>query len=113
MRRLILAVLAVIALTGPNIPLQAAYGRCPETNVNIVEPPFQSPQQWMYDPDTVTVAAGTTVTWTNTGAVVHAITSDDGSSFDSGSVDPRATFTFTAETPGTFAYHCMFHPWMT
>lgn len=92
MRRLILAVLALIALSGPNMPIQAAYGDDGTgTQVSIVEPPFQSPQQWTYDPDTITVPLGATVTWTNTGAVAHTITSDDGSSFDSGSVDPQAT----------------------
>jgi LPXTG-motif cell wall-anchored protein len=41
------------------------------------------------------------------------VTSDDSKTFDSGSVAPRGgTFSFTTNTPGTFAYHCTFHPWM-
>jgi hypothetical protein len=81
--------------------------------VNIVEPPFQSPQRWTYDPNDTAVAPGTTVTWTNTGAVAHTVTADDGATFDSASLDPQATFSFTATTPGTFTYHCAFDPWMT
>lgn len=56
---------------------------------------------------------GATVTWTNTGAVAHTVTADDVTSFDSGNLDPQATFSFTADLPGTVTYHCTFHPWMT
>ena len=61
----------------------------------------------------MTTVVGATITWTNTGAVVHTVTADDGTSFDSGSLDPRTTFSFTPDAPGIFAYHCIFHPWMT
>jgi plastocyanin len=114
MRRVIVALVALVALASPIIALQVFAQDDPQgTQVNIVEPPFQSPQRWIYDPNTVTVGVGTTVTWTNTGAVAHTVTSDDGASFDSGSLDPQATFSFTSDTPGTFIYHCTFHPWMT
>ena len=82
------------------------------TGVKIVEPAFQSPQAWTYDPDQVNVKVGQTTTWTNTGAVAHTVTADDGTSFDSGSLAAGATFTFTPTSAGTFAYHCTFHPWM-
>ncbi len=81
--------------------------------VSIVEPPFRPPQEWSYDPIDVTATGGTTVTWTNTGAVVHTVTADDGISFDSGSLGSQEVFQFTPQTAGTFTYHCTFHPWMT
>jgi plastocyanin len=59
------------------------------------------------------VPAGATITWTNAGAVAHTVTADDGVSFDSGGLDPQSTFSFTPDSPGVFAYHCAFHPWMT
>ena len=69
-----------------------------------------------FSPATLTIKAGTTVTWKNTTAVPHTVTSDDGKSFDSGSSNPIAaqvgTFSFTFTTPGTFAYHCSIHPFM-
>lgn len=65
-----------------------------------------------FDPGSVTVTAGSTVTWTNNGAVAHTVTSDSGA-FDSGSLDPGATFSQTFDTPGTFAYFCSIHPNMT
>jgi len=52
------------------------------------------------------------VTWTNTGAVAHTVTADDGTSFDSGTIDPKAIFTLAPASTGTFVYHCTFHPWM-
>jgi plastocyanin len=81
--------------------------------VNIVEPAFRPVQEWNYTPNDLTATVGATITWSNTGAVAHTVTADDGVSFDSGSMDPQASFTFTPDTPGIYTYHCTFHPWMT
>jgi plastocyanin len=80
--------------------------------VNIVEPPLQPVKSWHFDPATLTVKVGTTVTWINTGAVVHTVTTDDGKTFDSGNLKKNATFSFKADVPGTFTYFCKFHRWM-
>ena len=67
-------------------------------------------------PATITIKAGTTVTWKNVTTVSHTVTSDDGKAFDSGLSNPIAaqtgTFSFTFNTPGTFPYHCAIHPFM-
>jgi plastocyanin len=68
-----------------------------------------------FSPASLTIKAGTTVVWKNTTSVSHTVTSDDGKSFDSGSANPiapGATFSFTFNTAGTFAYHCAIHPFM-
>ena len=69
-----------------------------------------------FSPAKLTIKAGTTVTWKNTTAVGHTVTSDDGKSFDSGTSNPiiaqSGTFSFTFSTAGTFAYHCAIHPFM-
>jgi len=69
-----------------------------------------------FSPATLTIKAGTTVTWKNTTAIAHTVTSDDGKSFDSGMANPITAqggmFSFTFTTPGTFAYHCTIHPFM-
>ena len=62
-----------------------------------------------FEPAEVTVTAGGSVTWTNTGVAPHTATAEDGS-FDSATLDSGATFTQTFETPGTFAYICQIHP---
>jgi plastocyanin len=65
-----------------------------------------------FQPASLEVAAGTTVTWTNTGQAKHTATADDGT-FDSKNLKPGESFSFTFNTPGTFAYHCDVHPEMT
>lgn len=61
---------------------------------------------------TVTVASGTTVTWTNNDAVTHTVTADDGS-FDSGNIAPGAAFSHKFSTVATVKYHCSIHTMMT
>lgn len=56
-----------------------------------------------FDPADVTVPAGTTVTWTNTGIDLQGVAADDGS-FNSGRLDPGESFSFTFETPGEISY---------
>lgn len=65
-----------------------------------------------FGPASLSVAAGTTVTWTNNDTAAHTATADDGS-FDSSSIAPGATFSQAFDTAGTFAYHCTIHPNMT
>ena len=65
-------------------------------------------QNVQFTPPTLTVPAGTTVTWTNGDPFQHSVTADDGS-FDSGLVDPGGRFSFTFADPGTYPYHCVPH----
>jgi plastocyanin len=68
--------------------------------------------EFSYDVPRASVAAGTTVTWTNTGSQAHTATASDGS-FDTGDIAPGSAATFTFSTPGTYTYICTPHPWMT
>ncbi len=63
-------------------------------------------------PPEMTIPAGTTIRWTNQDGPTHTVTSDMAGIFDSGSLAPNTSFSFTFNTPGTFAYHCMIHPSM-
>lgn len=65
-----------------------------------------------YDPSSVTITVGDTVTWTNNDAVGHTVTADDGS-FNSGSFGNGDEYARTFTSAGTFAYHCAIHPAMT
>jgi len=103
--------LLMSALFAPR--LVAADDQQDTTVVSIVEPAGGTPQDWTYVPGELSVAVGTPVTWTNTGAAPHTVTSDDGVSFDSGNLDSQASFSFMPDSPGTFSYHCAYHPWMT
>jgi plastocyanin len=61
-----------------------------------------------YTPTRLTVAAGTTVTWTNDGAFPHTV-SAAGGTFESGTIDPGGSFSHTFDTPGEYAYFCRPH----
>jgi plastocyanin len=65
-----------------------------------------------FNPGSLSVAVGDTVTWTNTDTVAHTVTSRDGT-FNSGTLEPGKTFTFTFTKAGSFDYVCSFHPNMT
>jgi alcohol dehydrogenase (cytochrome c) len=64
-----------------------------------------------FDPGNDLVPPGTKVTWTNTGQIVHTVTSDDGV-FDSSDLPPGQSFSFTLDKPGTYWYFCRPHPFM-
>ncbi|MHB2035250.1 MAG: cupredoxin domain-containing protein [Nitrososphaerales archaeon] len=66
-----------------------------------------------YSPPTITVVIGVnnTVTWVNNDIAPHTVTADDGS-FNSGNLNPGESWTHVFTTPGTYTYHCIYHPWM-
>jgi plastocyanin len=65
-----------------------------------------------FDPATVTIQVGDSVTWTNQDSTAHTATAGDGS-FDTGNIGNGASATVTFDTAGTFAYACSIHPTMT
>lgn len=67
-------------------------------------------KDFKYDAPALTVAKGTTVTWTNNDNQAHTATSSG--NFDTGSIAAGATGTATFDKAGTFAYICSFHPFM-
>ncbi len=58
---------------------------------------------------TLTIKAGTTVTWMNIDDTEHTTTSNSGV-WGSPILAPGKTFSFTFSTPGTYPYHCEIHP---
>ena len=66
-------------------------------------------QNFAFGPASLSVAVGSSVTWTNSDSAAHTATADDGS-FDSGTIAAGATFSQTFDSAGTFAYHCKIHP---
>jgi plastocyanin len=65
-----------------------------------------------FSPMSLTVKAGTTVTWKNLDGEPHTITSVDGL-FRSGALDSDETYSFRFDKPGTYKYVCSIHPRMT
>jgi plastocyanin len=86
--------------------------------------PAVSITEYQFSPDTLTVKAGSTVTWTNHGTVDHSVVSDSGTAvtFSSGTLAPAmgggaygggtgpGGYGLTFHTAGTYPYHCAFHP---
>jgi|SRR5579884_4221821 len=64
-----------------------------------------------FSPQTLTVKAGMTVTWTNRDDIPHTVTSLP--TFKSKALDSEDAFSFTFTTPGTYKYFCSLHPHMT
>jgi plastocyanin len=65
-----------------------------------------------FGPQELTVAVGTTVTWTNRDDIPHTVVSTDGV-FKSKVRDTDEKFTYTFTTTGTYPYFCSVHPKMT
>jgi plastocyanin len=65
-----------------------------------------------FNPQQITVKAGTTVVWTNHDDIPHTVTSKTGA-FKSNALDTDDKFSFTFATPGSYEYFCSLHPHMT
>ncbi len=93
------------ASTPPSAPASGAAG--PAAAVTVLDNTF--------NPETITVAPGTTVTWENRGRNDHNIVpADDAQISQWGVVDkndfqPKATYSHTFDRPGTYAYYCTLH----
>jgi plastocyanin len=65
-----------------------------------------------FAPATLTVKAGSTVTWTNRDDIPHGIASSNNAFKKSGALDTNDSYSFTFATPGTYQYFCYLHPHM-
>jgi len=95
-----LAVVALVALF-TLVPLAGAAPRMAETKTVTIK-------DFTFDPKTISINVGDTITWTNEGPSPHTVSADD-ASFDSGNIDKGGTFSQTFDKAGTFAYFCKYH----
>ena len=101
----ILAAIVTIGLTLTGSPNLAATDQ-PAANAEIKIDNFS------FAPQELSVATGTTVTWTNRDDIPHTIVSTDGV-FKSKVRDTDENFSYTFTKPGTYSYYCSVHPKMT
>lgn len=66
---------------------------------------------YSFQPASITVSAGSTVTWINLDIVSHTVTADD-NSFNSGPIRSDGKFDRIFPEPGTYKYYCTSHPSM-
>ena len=65
-----------------------------------------------FTPQSLTVKAGATVTWTNKDDVPHTVMSTT-KKFRSRVMDTDEKYSYTFNDPGTYEYFCSVHPHMT
>ena len=64
----------------------------------------------LYQPSTINVRVGSTVTWTNADPYAHTVTSDEaGRPLDSPLIAGAGSWTYTFTSPGTYSFHCTPH----
>ena len=85
------------------IALGVARAAAPPAGVSI--------DNFAFGPQAVTIAAGTTVTWTNNDDIPHTVRATDGS-FTSRPMDSGDHYSFTFTRPGVYTYFCSIHPKM-
>lgn len=68
-------------------------------------------RNFAFDPASLTVRVGTTVTVRNEDPSTHTVTADDGR-FNTGTISPGQTVTFRVGSTGTFHYQCAIHQYM-
>ena len=69
-------------------------------------------ENFSFQPGTLTVKAGTTVTWVNHDDEPHTV-NENNKTFKSGTLDTDAKFSYKFTSPGAYAYFCSLHPRMT
>jgi len=62
--------------------------------------------------DSVTIAAGQAVRWTNADPIEHTVTFDGGTEGGSPVIPPNGSYVHRFDKPGTYTYHCTPHPFM-
>jgi plastocyanin len=87
----------------------------PATGKNL--PASSNPDQvvvenFSFQPGTLTVKVGTTVTWVNHDDGPHTV-NENNKTFKSGALDTDAKFSYKFTSPGTYNYFCSLHPRMT
>jgi plastocyanin len=99
----ILLAIVILGIASPRLAANAENKPTPGAEVKI--------DNFSFGPD-LTIAAGTTVTWTNHDDVPHVVASDN-NEFKSKALDTDDRFSYTFTKPGTYVYYCTVHPRMT
>jgi plastocyanin len=92
---------AATATTAPTLP--------PVANPNEVKVDISG---FAFNPGSITIKVGQTVTWTNNDSASHNVIADDGS-FSSKTLATGDSFSFTFDKAGSYTYKCGFHARMT
>lgn len=106
----IVIVIAVIVFLNKGYTSKVPTNSAPNPTNTVTGPNGVSIQNFSFNPGTLTVKVGTTVTWTNNDSATHSIKS---TTFNSVNLSQNDAFKFTFDKSGTFNYSCGIHPTMT
>jgi len=117
---LLIGILAIVLLSGCTYApkdTQPATPSPPSETISPSPPPEEATtsqaaveiENFAFNPETLNIQKGTTVTWSNKDNVQHTVTSDI---FDSGNLGKGGSFSYTFNQAGTFEYKCTIHPYM-
>src|SRR5688572_19028841 len=110
MRRKLWSVAALVILSSGAALAIGIPGVQAADRVNMVEGPGDVTKTWKFEPASITIAAGSSVVWHNSGEQVHTATGDG---FDTGDVGAgKDSKAIPFPTAGSFDYKCTPHPWM-
>ena len=106
MLRPVIAATVLGAIVGSLLAASVLFARAdgPTSTVSI--------DNFSFGPQTLTVKAGTTVTWINRDDIPHGLASSNNAFKRSAALDTDDSFSFTFTTPGTYQYFCYLHPHM-
>jgi plastocyanin len=96
------------------ITVSLLFAGLPSTGIAATDMPVANAivmKNFDFSPMSLTIKAGTSVTWKNLDGEPHTVTSVDGL-FRSGALDQNDTYTFKFDKPGTYKYLCSIHPRM-
>lgn len=97
---IVLALLVAIVRLVPSTAIASTTQAATAPAVSIVN--------FAFNPATLTVRVGDTVTFVNKDDETHTATATGGD-FDSGRLDQNASFSYTFTKPGTYSYYCRIH----
>jgi plastocyanin len=105
----LLGAVGVASLLAAALPELTAAGEA--VSAAAASPATVKIDNFTFAPATLTVTAGTTVTWKNEDDSPHRI-GDNNGTFKSAALDTDDTFSHTFAAPGEYPYICTIHPYM-
>lgn len=81
--------------------------------------PSDAPKNWdikiksyVFNPTSLVISKGDTITWQNMDNTAHTVTSDSGNELASETMNKDDVYSHTFEKSGTYNYHCNYHTGM-
>jgi plastocyanin len=112
-RKSLASITAVLLLaTGSFVTVKYARGDGAKPSEQSGAAPEVKIDNFTFTTQSITVSAGTEVTWVNRDDIPHTVVSQDGV-FKSKALDTDDKFSFKFSQPGTYHYFCSIHPKMT